>query len=434
MFSFQNIDLSRFFSFLYFYDFATFSHLDTIYIIYFFRKGSKMYDMIWYWLNFWLNPLRVSPLVGGRWVFQLSDAHHARVFSFTKLEKARAGPWTPRAPRVGSVCRTREEERAVEVPRIEGLVVPSPRRHLASSRRRARCRFCLLVCFVLFFLLAFLFFYLFFLLDLGKFLEALHWRQISLQGRIAICGPVRQPAADQICFSCWLSFLLFVFLWLFPLQGFSFLLGCSESNLIRCLFETCPWRDSLSGRQLERPSGLCSDCFSDCYITHECSEWMPRVLTLLWSLGASVRGPSNWRRFLCPPRAEKRNCFKCSMRCWFHPQPAEGWEGNRTATSAAPPPLHCRQISLRVSRWRSAVVCTLKRAPEELVQQEKANIEIFQRNWPGTFRANPKREKEGMMRCSGLISADDEPHLHGPTSAAPPPHPPPRCRFFLDNT
>ena len=34
------------------------------------------------------------------------------------------------------------------------------------------------------------------------------------------------------------------------------------------------------------------------------------------------------------------------------------------------------------------------------VQQEKANIEIFQWNWPGTFCANPKREKEGMMRCS----------------------------------
>ena len=31
-----------------------------------------------YWLNLWLNPLRVSPLVGGRWVFQLKDAHHAR--------------------------------------------------------------------------------------------------------------------------------------------------------------------------------------------------------------------------------------------------------------------------------------------------------------------------------------------------------------------
>ena len=39
---------------------------------------------------------------------------HGFSISFTKLEKARAGPWTPRAPRVGSVCRTREEERAVE--------------------------------------------------------------------------------------------------------------------------------------------------------------------------------------------------------------------------------------------------------------------------------------------------------------------------------
>ena len=31
-----------------------------------------MYDMIWYWLNLWLNPLRVSPLIGGRWVFLFS--------------------------------------------------------------------------------------------------------------------------------------------------------------------------------------------------------------------------------------------------------------------------------------------------------------------------------------------------------------------------
>ena len=67
-------------SILYFYDFATFSYFNTIFLWFcylfsfafyrFFRKGSKMYDMIWYWLNFWLNPLRVSPLVGGRWVFR----------------------------------------------------------------------------------------------------------------------------------------------------------------------------------------------------------------------------------------------------------------------------------------------------------------------------------------------------------------------------
>ena len=31
-----------------------------------------MYDIIGFWLNFWLNPLRVSPLVGGRWVFHFS--------------------------------------------------------------------------------------------------------------------------------------------------------------------------------------------------------------------------------------------------------------------------------------------------------------------------------------------------------------------------
>ena len=62
----------------------------------------------------------------------------------------------------------------------------------------------------------------------------------------------------------------------------------------------------------------------------------------------------------------------------------------------------------------------------ELVQQEKANIEIFQRNWPGTFRANPKREKEGMMRCSATSQ-----QMMSLISTAPPPHPPPRCRFFL---
>ena len=34
-------------------------------------------------------------------------------------------PWRMvRAPRVGSVCRTREAERAVEVPRIEGSSLP----------------------------------------------------------------------------------------------------------------------------------------------------------------------------------------------------------------------------------------------------------------------------------------------------------------------
>ena len=95
-------------------------------------------------------------------------------------------------------------------------------------------------------------------------------------------------------------------------------------------------------------------------------------------------------------------------------------------TRQPPVKLHWRQISLRVSRWRSAVVCTLKRAPVELVQQEKANIEIFQWNWPGTFRANPKREKEGMMRRSATSQ-----QMMSLISTAPPPHPPPRCRFFL---
>ena len=62
----------------------------------------------------------------------------------------------------------------------------------------------------------------------------------------------------------------------------------------------------------------------------------------------------------------------------------------------------------------------------ELVQQEKANIEIFQWNWPGTFRANPKREKEGMMRCSATSQ-----QMMSLISTAPPPHPPPRCRFVF---
>ena len=60
----------------------------------------------------------------------------------------------------------------------------------------------------------------------------------------------------------------------------------------------------LSGeRQLERPpvelepwSGLCSEWFSECYITDECSEWMPGGMTLLWSLGANP--PPRCRFFL----------------------------------------------------------------------------------------------------------------------------------------
>ena len=52
----------------------------------------------------------------------------------------------------------------------------------------------------------------------------------------------------------------------------------------------------------------------------------------------------------------------------------------------------------------------------ELVQQEKANIEIFQWNWPGTFRANPKREKEGMMMCSATSQ-----QMMSLISTAPPP-------------
>ena len=51
-------------SILYFCDVATFSCFNIIFFL------CKMFDMIWFWLNLWLNPLR--------WVFQLSDAHHAR--------------------------------------------------------------------------------------------------------------------------------------------------------------------------------------------------------------------------------------------------------------------------------------------------------------------------------------------------------------------
>ena len=129
--------------------FATFSPLDI-----FFRKGSKMYDIIGFWLNFWLNPLRVSPLVGGRWVFHFSFfifqiyvtcliGGRSPWFADENVDPElelpgerqleRPPPWRMvRAPRVGSVCRTREEERAVEVPRIEGSSEPPSCRGLGK--------------------------------------------------------------------------------------------------------------------------------------------------------------------------------------------------------------------------------------------------------------------------------------------------------------
>ena len=125
---------------------------------------------------------------------------------------------------------------------------------------RARCRFCLLVCFVLLFLLAFLFFYLLFLLAFlfllffvcfgcFSFLVILafsslwpvkFWSRKSKKKRLfqafgpsprivaalaekadedAICGPVRQPAADQRDCRPWP-----------PLQG-----KAQWIKLIRCL-------------------------------------------------------------------------------------------------------------------------------------------------------------------------------------------------------
>ena len=81
-----------------------------------------------YWLNLWLNPLRVSPLVGGRWVFRFP-------FSFFSCA-SRTGTWRMvRAPRVGSVCRTREAERAVEVPWI---TICGPVRQPAADQRDCR--------------------------------------------------------------------------------------------------------------------------------------------------------------------------------------------------------------------------------------------------------------------------------------------------------
>ena len=85
-------------------DFATFSYFNTILLWFcylfsfgyyiFFRKGSKMYNMIWFWLNFWLNPLRVSPLIGGRWVFRfLLFGGPYRGKFLEANSKRHCGPW-----------------------------------------------------------------------------------------------------------------------------------------------------------------------------------------------------------------------------------------------------------------------------------------------------------------------------------------------------
>ena len=42
----------------------------------------------------------------------------------------------------------------------------------------------------------------------------------------------------------------------------------------------------------------------------------------------------------------------------------------------------------------------LGQSEANLFARRKPTLKFFQWNWPGTFRANPKREKEGMMRCS----------------------------------
>ena len=156
-------------SILYFYDFATFSYFNTIFLWFcylfsfafyrFFRKGSKMYDMIWYWLNFWLNPLRVSPLVGGRWVFRFP-------FSFFSCA-SRTGTSLENGP--GSTGRVRVSDPW----RGKGRGGASDRRIFRSGRSP--------------------------------------W--------ITICGPVRQPAADQRDCRPWP-----------PLQG-----KAQWIKLIRCL-------------------------------------------------------------------------------------------------------------------------------------------------------------------------------------------------------
>ena len=122
-----------------------------------------------------------------------------------------------------------------------------------------------------------------------------------------------------------------------------------------------------------------------------------------------------------------------------------GWSWRRACWSERSEPF-CQVIGKgsRHANWPGAETCLalawqqievwhllsgerqLERPPVELVQQEKANIEIFQWNWPGTFRANPKREKEGMMRCSATSQ-----QMMSLISTAPPPHPPPRCRFLF---
>ena len=263
-----------------------------------------MYDIIWYWLNFLLNPLRVSPLVGGRWVF--------------------------RFPFFLRVAATR----AVD-----------------------------------------------------------HWRQISLEngpgstGRVRVSDPWsgtgrggasdRQPAADQRerrSESNWFDACRGFKVWRFlRCEGLK-VVRCSELWLLWLLFFSC------------YSCWLFFSCYS-CWLFFSCfSCWLYHcyvsLLAFLFLLG-QVRSGSVRLRERYVGSASCRRCGACPT----------GWE---------------RQLDV------------------ELVQQEKANIEIFQWNWPGTFRANPKREKEGMMRCSATSK-----QMMSLISTAPPPHPPPRCRFVF---
>jgi len=169
--------------------------------------------MIWYWLNFWLNPLRVSPLVGGRWVFRFLAAHHARgpreVFHFV-YQTREGSSWT-----LDSTGRVRVSDPW----RGKGRGGASDRRIFRSGR--ARCRFCLLVCFVLLFLLAFL---LFVFLAGFSFLLFVFLVYFSFLLFVFLAG---------------FSFLLFVFLAGFSFLLFVFLAGFAIAMLVCLLVFSC---------------------------------------------------------------------------------------------------------------------------------------------------------------------------------------------------
>eukprot|EP00434_Breviolum_minutum_P023932 symbB.v1.2.021119.t1/scaffold1808.1/size103924/11 len=68
--------------------------------------------------------------------------------------------------------------------------------------------------------------------------------------------------------------------------------------------------------------------------------------------------------------------------------------------------MRCNRMTLTVKHYSNSGGAVDNR--DKKGKQEQANIEILHRKWPGTFRANPKRENEVIMRWRGIISDDDE--------------------------